>query len=279
MQDLLSAVCRGHFLKTNQTASTSNTPAKAWFQRNSCPLKASALKMTNTTKVITSCTTFSCTNENGPPYPEYPNRLAGTCKQYSKNAMPQLIKITVNSPHLAQTGLSLKRRCPYQAKVMNVLLNTSRPMVKAPRMARMSGLLRPVLLPAKDKNEPRAVDPYFSPMISPFTDKLPRRGVYLRRQLRFVFAALVFIAVSLAIGVAGYMGFAGLGFTDAFLNASMIMGGMGPVDVLPNAAAKWFASFFALYSGVALLTIVATMLTPTIHRILHIVYLDQQDSK
>ena len=63
----------------------------------------------------------------------------------------------------------------------------------------------------------------------------------------------------------------------AFLNASMILGGMGPVDVLPNAASKWFAAFYALYSGVALLTIVAAMLAPTIHRLLHVLHLDQKD--
>lgn len=114
-------------------------------------------------------------------------------------------------------------------------------------------------------------------MFAPFNEKLPRRKVYIRKQLRYVLVALLFIAVSLAIGTAGYMGFAHLGLTDAFLNASMILGGMGPVDVLPNTASKWFASFYALYSGVALLTIVAAMLAPTIHRLLHVLHLDQKD--
>lgn len=114
-------------------------------------------------------------------------------------------------------------------------------------------------------------------MFNSFNDPLPRRGVYMRRQLRFLLAAMAFIGISLAIGTAGYMGFAHLGFTDAFLNASMILGGMGPVDPLPDNASKWFASFYALYSGVALLTIVATMLTPTVHRLLHKLHLDQKD--
>ncbi|MCC6840388.1 MAG: hypothetical protein IT230_09545 [Flavobacteriales bacterium] len=113
-------------------------------------------------------------------------------------------------------------------------------------------------------------------MISTFNDPLPHRRAYVRRQLRFILWALAFIAISLAIGVAGYMGFAHLGFTDAFLNASMILGGMGPVDPLPNKAAKWFAACYALYCGVALLTIVAAMLAPTIHRLLHKLHLDQQ---
>ncbi len=107
-----------------------------------------------------------------------------------------------------------------------------------------------------------------------FNAPLPKRQVYLRKQLRFVLWALAFITLSLAMGVAGYMVLAHFTFTDAFLNASMILGGMGPVDPLPNRASKWFASFYALYSGVALLTIVAAMLAPTIHRLLHKLHLD-----
>ncbi|MBP8824279.1 MAG: hypothetical protein KBH07_11600 [Flavobacteriales bacterium] len=112
-------------------------------------------------------------------------------------------------------------------------------------------------------------------MFGAFNDPLPHRRLYVRRQLRFMLWALAFIAASLALGVGGYMAFARLGFTDAFLNASMILGGMGPVDPLPNDAAKWFASIYALYCGVALLTIVAAMLAPTIHRLLHKLHLDQ----
>ncbi len=77
------------------------------------------------------------------------------------------------------------------------------------------------------------------------------------------------------MGVAGYMGLAHLSLTDAVLNSSMILGGMGPVDPLPNGASKWFASFYAIYCGVAMLSIVAAMLAPTIHRLLHIFHLDQ----
>lgn len=113
-------------------------------------------------------------------------------------------------------------------------------------------------------------------MLVPFNDKLPHFRVYSRRQLRYVLAALVLILLSLAIGVAGYMVFAHLDLTDAFLNASMILGGMGPVAPLTDGPAKWFASLYAIYSGVALLSIVASMLTPTIHRLLHKLHLDQQ---
>lgn len=100
------------------------------------------------------------------------------------------------------------------------------------------------------------------------------KPAFVRRQLRFLLAALVFVTVSLAIGVAGYMGFAHFSFVDAFLNASMILGGMGPIGELPNNGAKWFASFYALFSGIALLGTVAVILTPLVHRMLHILHLD-----
>ncbi len=101
------------------------------------------------------------------------------------------------------------------------------------------------------------------------------RAAFIRRQLRFIFAALTFVGGSLALGVAGYMHFAGFGFADAFLNASMILGGMGPMGELPNDASKYFASFYALYSGIALLGTVAVMLAPLAHRMMHRLHLDE----
>ena len=100
------------------------------------------------------------------------------------------------------------------------------------------------------------------------------KAAFFRRQLRFLLAALVFIASSLSIGVAGYMHYVGYGYVDAFLSASMILGGMGPVGELPNDGAKWFASFYALFSGIALLGTVAVLLAPLVHRMLHALHLD-----
>lgn len=106
---------------------------------------------------------------------------------------------------------------------------------------------------------------------------LATQRTYLLRQLRYGLFAFAFVCGSLAIGVAGYMHFAGYPLVDAFLNASMILGGMGPVGELPNEGAKWFASFYALYSGVALLTTVAVMLTPLVHRVLHTLHMDTEE--
>ncbi len=70
------------------------------------------------------------------------------------------------------------------------------------------------------------------------------------------------VLVSLAVGVCGYHYLDGLPWVDSLLNASMILGGMGPVDPLKTTAGKIFASAYALYSGLALIAVVGLMLTP-----------------
>jgi hypothetical protein len=104
---------------------------------------------------------------------------------------------------------------------------------------------------------------------------LDRRS-FLRRQLRFLVAAMALVAISLVIGTAGYVHIAGQTPVDAFLNASMILAGMGPVGDLPNDAAKLFAACYALYSGIALLTCVAVLLAPLVHRMLHALHLEAE---
>ena len=79
---------------------------------------------------------------------------------------------------------------------------------------------------------------------------------------------------SLLLGIAGYMALAHLEFVDAFLNAVMILGGMGPVDTLPDDAAKLFAGIYALYSGIVFLVVVGVVFAPIFHRIIHHLHLD-----
>lgn len=97
---------------------------------------------------------------------------------------------------------------------------------------------------------------------------------FLLRQMKFLLAALVVVGATLLVGTWGYVHYAGFTGVDAFLNASMILAGMGPVGTLPNDAAKYFASGYALFSGIALLTTVAVMLAPLVHRILHALHLE-----
>lgn len=76
------------------------------------------------------------------------------------------------------------------------------------------------------------------------------------------------------LGVFGYRYYFNIGWVDAIYNASMILTGMGPVNPAPSDAAKLFASFYAIYSGVAFLTGVAIILSPVVHRFLHKFKLD-----
>lgn len=87
------------------------------------------------------------------------------------------------------------------------------------------------------------------------------------------------VAFSLFIGSAGYHYLGNQPWIDALLNASMILSGMGPVDPLTTTAAKLFATFYALYSGVAFLSIVAILMAPLLHRFLHKFHLEVQGDK
>jgi hypothetical protein len=82
---------------------------------------------------------------------------------------------------------------------------------------------------------------------------LPKKE-FIHRQLRYAGFSSVILLVSIVIGTAGYHVFGNLPLIDAFLNASMILTGMGPVDHLEANGGKLFAAFYALFSGIAFLT-------------------------
>jgi len=100
------------------------------------------------------------------------------------------------------------------------------------------------------------------------------RREFARRLVRHGAGAILLLVGSLAAGIAGYMFFGHLHFVDAFLNASMILGGMGPVDVLKETSAKIFAGIYALYSGVVFLIAVGVIAAPILHRIMHKLHVD-----
>lgn len=105
---------------------------------------------------------------------------------------------------------------------------------------------------------------------------LPWRLFLLRRVGKTLAAAAVVIAVSLLIGMLGYRLTEGMGWLDAFLNASMILGGMGPVDTLHTDAGKLFAGFYALYSGLMLVGTAGLLLAPFMHRLMHRFHLENR---
>ena len=92
---------------------------------------------------------------------------------------------------------------------------------------------------------------------------------FVDRMFRFGTIALILILVSLLVGIAGYMTLNRLSFVDAFLNASMILGGMGPVAPIVTQSAKIFAGFYALYAGLVFLVVAGLLLAPVVHRVLH----------
>jgi hypothetical protein len=106
---------------------------------------------------------------------------------------------------------------------------------------------------------------------------LPSPEVYRRHLLTSGSVGLVLIAISLAIGMAGYAYFEDIGIIDAFINASMILSGMGPILNPKSVGGRIFAGFYALYSGFAVLAIAAIMFAPVVRRFLHRFHLEALD--
>ena len=103
---------------------------------------------------------------------------------------------------------------------------------------------------------------------------------FLIRLGRYGIFALLLICVSVIIGTLGYHHMAKLSWIDSFQMACMILTGMGPVAEMTSDKAKLLSSFYALYSGVAFLSITAVIFAPIIHRLLHILHVqdDNEDN-
>jgi hypothetical protein len=95
------------------------------------------------------------------------------------------------------------------------------------------------------------------------------RQLFARRLVQHTAIALGLIAVSIAMGIAGYMCFEHLSPLDAFLNSAMLLGGMGPVNPPVTDAGKLFAGLFALYAGLVFIVTAALLFTPLLHRVMH----------
>ena len=106
---------------------------------------------------------------------------------------------------------------------------------------------------------------------------LASQSEFAQRMVRFGLLAAGVIIFSLGIGILGYHYLESLSWIDSLLNASMILGGMGPVNTLQTNAGKVFASFYALYSGIILLASVGVLATPIFHRFMHRFHLELAD--
>jgi hypothetical protein len=102
-------------------------------------------------------------------------------------------------------------------------------------------------------------------------------SLFVARQVRYGLFASLLILISVTIGTLGYHYFSHLGWIDSFHMSCMILTGMGPVEEMTTDQAKLFSSFYALYSGVAFLSITAVFFAPIIHRLLHVLHVEAED--
>ena len=94
-------------------------------------------------------------------------------------------------------------------------------------------------------------------------------NIFMGRLARYFLAATVLVLSALGVGVLGYHILEDLSWTDAFLSASMILGGMGPVSELHTEGGKIFAGLYALFSGIVFVVAVGLIIAPLFHRLLH----------
>lgn len=107
---------------------------------------------------------------------------------------------------------------------------------------------------------------------------IPLRA-FLIRQGQYLLSASLLLAFGLGIGVVGYHELESMSWIDSFLNASMILGGMGPVDALHTQAGKLFAGVYALFSGLMFLVAAGLFFSPLVHRLLHKFHFEAEDEK
>ncbi len=103
---------------------------------------------------------------------------------------------------------------------------------------------------------------------------LMSRRAFARRMAGHGLFALAFVVASLAVGIAGYHHFEHMPYIDSLLNASMLLGGMGPVGDLHTVGGKLFASAYALFAGIGFLVVAGVLFAPVIHRFLHRFHLE-----
>lgn len=101
-------------------------------------------------------------------------------------------------------------------------------------------------------------------------------GHFARRLLTHLLAALSLLAISLLIGMLGYRYYEAFSWIDAFLNAAMLLGGMGPVHPPQTSGGKLFAGLYALYAGLVFVAVAALLFAPILHRVIHRFHWDEK---
>jgi hypothetical protein len=99
---------------------------------------------------------------------------------------------------------------------------------------------------------------------------------FLRRAGGHLLWALLILSSAVGLGTIGYHVLGSLDWIDAFLNASMILSGMGPVDRMETATAKLFAALYALFSGLVFIGVIGVVVAPWVHRLFHWIHLENR---
>jgi hypothetical protein len=107
------------------------------------------------------------------------------------------------------------------------------------------------------------------------THQLLAWPAFLRRAARHMAWGLLAILAAVTMGTVGYHLLGRLAWIDAFLNASMILGGMGPVDRMEATSGKLFSSFYALFSGLFFIGILGLVIAPWVHRMIHVIHAEE----
>src|SRR5271168_3455114 len=117
----------------------------------------------------------------------------------------------------------------------------------------------------------------------PSVTRFERRGQPIASRRKFLVRMTIAIGlwmiltlIGLAIGIAGYAWFEGMSFVDAYVNAAMILSGMGPLGELKTTAGKIFAGCYAILSGLIIVIATGVVLAPIFHRVLHCFYVETQ---
>lgn len=100
------------------------------------------------------------------------------------------------------------------------------------------------------------------------------RSKFVQRMSNNLLVSTAILVVSLGIGVIGFHGLNDSSWIDSLHNASMLLGGMGPVVEMTSDGAKLFSSIYALFCGVVFITNIGVLLAPLIHRIFHRLHME-----
>lgn len=109
-------------------------------------------------------------------------------------------------------------------------------------------------------------------------DRLLPRAQFIIRFIYSTAIGLIIVLLALLMGMWGYHYFQPMSWVDAFVNAAMILSGMGPVSPLTTVGGKIFAGIYALFSGFAIILIVGIIFSPVVHRFFHKFLLDSDDN-